>query len=111
MEKPKLNYIPGSMSFSEGFLGPKGDVGFFMKYSHKKATDIINEKLKEGCNILSVEAGLDGDFRENSCEIFDGKIFNDYTCYDSSQWAEPIIIINYADRPSETYAVWEREEK
>lgn len=111
MDAPKLNYIPGSMGFAEGFLCPRGDVGYFMKYSHDKAKKIIGELLEAGGNIVEVQAGLDGDFRENSCTIFDNEGFHDYECWGKSQWAEPIMIVNYSDKPSETYSVWEREEK
>ena len=46
--KFKENYIPGSQSFAEGFLGPKGNVGFIMLVDEKKAKKIIEElKLED----------------------------------------------------------------
>ena len=36
------NYIPGSISFAEGFMGPRGDVGFTMLLDRKKAKSIVN---------------------------------------------------------------------
>jgi len=95
------NYVPGSMSFSEGFLGPQGDVGFTMKFSMKKAKQIA----KKLGNVVKIRAGLDGDFIENSCTIFDGE-WHDYACYDHSVWATPIIIIGFKNKTSEAFESW-----
>ncbi len=112
MEKPKaIDYIPESMSFFEGFLGPKGDVGFFMVADWEKAKKIINQLLAQGRNIQSVRMGLDGDWLENSTVVWSDGIFYEYDCYDLSQWAEPIIVVTYTDRPSETYSCWKKESK
>ncbi len=42
------NYTPGTTSFVDGFLGPKGDVGFFMKADNEKARKIVSDLLKNG---------------------------------------------------------------
>lgn len=104
------NYIPQSISFAEGFLGPKGNVGFLMVADYKKAEQIVNDILSDGAEIDNVVMGLDGDFECNSSTIYkDGK-FHNYEAHESSQWAEPIIIINFRDRPSEAYSCYSKEE-
>ena len=114
--KKKLNYIPGSMSFAAGFLGPLGDVGYTMVYDHNKAVEII--KTLDMNHIDLVTAGLDGDWIENSDVIFKGKTFieagdmwddDKFWFHDNSIWATPIMIVDYDDRPSETYEVWRKE--
>jgi len=107
----KNNYIPGSISFADGFMGPKGNVGFFMKYSHEKTKEIINGLLSKGRKITQASAGLDGDWVENNCTVFDGKDFIEYDVWDSSTWASPILIVDFSDGPSETHEVWTKEEK
>ena len=107
MEKLKSlgkNYIPGSISFAEGFLGPKGDVGFQMIFSLSKAKKIAKE-LEEK-NIEEIEAGLDGDFSVNSCVIFDKKGWYKYDAYAISQWATPIILVKFKERPMEAFECW-----
>lgn len=107
----KYNYIPGSMSFGEGMLGPKGDVGFIMEYSDSKARAIIQQLLDEGRNIVEAMAGLDGDWNINSCCVFDGKDFHEYDVHEGSQWATPILIVIFSDADSEMYEVWDKKEK
>jgi hypothetical protein len=110
--KPKAkNYIPDSIGFAEGFLGPKGDVGFFMVADWEKAKSIIEALVESGKNIDDCEMGLDGDWNENSMTVYENGEYTPYSCYECSQWAEPILIVNYSDAPSETYSVWFREEK
>src|SRR5687768_11537117 len=99
----KTNYYPGSISFSEGFLGPKGDVGFFMVADQTQAHNIIKSLIAQGRNVTSAEMGLDGDWQENSCTVYEDGEYEDYDAYDHSQWAEPILIVNFSDGPSETY--------
>ena len=108
--KAEKNYIPGSISFAEGFLGPSGPCKTYtMEYSHIKAQKIIEKLLDEGADIVEATAGLDGDFRENSCIIYDSLGFHDYDVYSGSVWAEPIVVITFNDRPSETYSVWTKK--
>ena len=110
--KPKAtNYIPDSIGFAEGFLGPKGDVGFFMVADWGKAKSIIENLLEMGSDISDVQMGLDGDWNENSMTVYEDGVFTEYSCYEMSQWAEPIMIVNYKNSPSETYSVWRRKEK
>ena len=45
--KSNKNYTPGTMSFADGFLGPKGDVGFFMCVDNEKARKIVSDLLKK----------------------------------------------------------------
>ena len=107
----KENYIPSSISFSEGFNGPKGDVGYFMNFSQDKAEAIVKKLLSEGRKITKAFGGLDGDWRENHCTIYDGIEFHQYNVYKSSQWATPILIVNFSDGTSEAFEVWDRENK
>ncbi len=114
MEKIKAkNYVPGSMSFAAGFFGVPvtGNVGYIMVADWEKAQAIIKQLISEGRNIESVEMGLDGDWDYNSMTVWENGRFFKYDCYDSSIWAEPIIIVNYKDTPSEAYACWKRKEK
>lgn len=106
LEVKAKNYKPASISFADGFLGPKGDVGFQMVADYAKAKAIIEKLLAEGRNIEEAEMGLDGDWQCNSMTVWENGQFFDYGCYGSSQWAEPILIVNYKDAPSETYSVW-----
>lgn len=108
--KPIKDYHPRGMSFTDGFLGPRGNVGFTMEYSHDKVMKIIQKLVKEGRSITYAEAGLDGDWDVNNCEVYDGKtgVFLEYTEYDSSIWAPPILMVHFSDGPSEMYPVWTR---
>lgn len=103
--KAKTNYIPGSISFSEGFLGPKGDVGFFMVADQEQAHQIIKSLIDQGRKVTDAQMGLDGDWSCNSCTIYEDGVYSDYTEYGSSTWATPILIVNFSDGPSETYPV------
>jgi len=111
LEVKAKKYKPGSNSFGEGFMVPKGDVGFFMVADWDKAKAIIERLLSEGRNIEEVEMGLDGDWRENSMTVWADGEFKEYDRHGISQWAEPIIIVNYKDAPSETYSAWSKEAK
>jgi len=104
------NYVPGLMSFAEGFLGPKGDnVGYFMLVDESKARKIIKGLLKEGRNIDFAELGLDGDWRVNSTAIYqDGKFYK-YDSYGGSGWATPTLIVYFKDAPNEAYPCWKKE--
>jgi hypothetical protein len=111
LEVKAQNYKLGSIGWAEGFMRPKGDVGFFMVPDWDKAKSIIENLISEGKNIDEVEMGLDGYWRENSMTVWQDGEFTEYDFYGSSKWAEPIIIVNYKDAPSETYSVWKREAK
>jgi hypothetical protein len=102
------NYRPGAISFAEGFLGPKGNVGYVMVADWKKAKYIINKLIRQGRNIEDVEMGLDGDWNCNSMVVYENGKFTKYTEYSHSTWAEPIMIVNYKDAPSEAYSVWRK---
>lgn len=106
LELKAKNYSPGSMSFSEGFLGPKGDVGFQMIADWDKAKVTIEKLLSEGREIEPVEMGLDGDWGVNSMTVYENGEFTKYDRWGNSQWAEPIILVNYKNQPSEAYSVW-----
>lgn len=97
------------MSFASGFLGPRGDVGFMMNADFEKAKKIVEHLLQEGKAIVEVEMGLDGDWNENSMTIFENGEFTEYHMHDSSQWAEPIILVSYEDGSNEAYSAWFRE--
>jgi len=101
------NYIPGSISFADGFSGPKGDVGFTMTLDRKKAKKIVKQLVKEGLEVNSAQVGLDGDWDINSEFIYEnGKFLESTDIWESSVWAKPIMIINFNDSPSRTYEVW-----
>lgn len=94
LEVKAKNYKPASIGFAEGFLGPKGDVGFQMVADWEKAKSIIEKLLADGRNIEEAEMGLDGDWIENSMIVWEDGEFFEYDCWGSSQWAEPILIVN-----------------
>ena len=111
MEKIKeKNYVPGSISFMEGFFGPKTNIGYSMIADYEKAKSIVEELLKEGRDIDNVKMGLDGDWSYNSNVIWENNKFFDYCYHDNSVWAEPIIIVYFNDGPSETYSTWYKKE-
>ena len=107
------NYIPGSISFAEGYLWGLAmpDLGYLMMADWCKAKAIIKKLIADGRNIEKVEMGLDGDWQENSMTVWEDGQFTAYSCFEGSKWAEPIIIVNYKDEPSETYSVWRKEEE
>jgi len=102
------NYVPGSVSFAMGFLGPprsiKGEV--FMLADEQRAKRIVKRLLKEGRQIERAELGLDGDWRENSTAIWEGGTFHKYDAYEGSGWATPTLIVYFKDGPSEAYESW-----
>jgi len=108
--KPRLNYVPKSMSFSEGFLGPKGDVGYTMVADLEKAKKLVDTL---DASIEDAVIGLDGDFECNSQSIFDenGNVVTDLWIHNSSCWAQPILVITYKDRPSETYECFKKQDR
>ena len=107
--KSKKNYTPGTMSFADGFLGPKGDVGFFMSVDNETAKKIVSNLLKNGKKIKNAQLGLDGDFSVNSTTIYDGEKFYDYNAWKGSIWATPILLVNYKDGSNESFECWFRE--
>lgn len=110
--QPKYkNYLPKGISFSDGYYGPRGDVGFFMKADFQKAKKIIQELISNGKDIDEVEMGLDGDWNENSQTIYKDGEFYQYQMYGVSVWAEPIILVEYNDGTNECYDCWEKVEK
>ncbi|HDZ04876.1 hypothetical protein LCGC14_0371200 [marine sediment metagenome] len=105
------NYVPGSISFASGFLGPQGDVGFFMEADFNKAKEIIKALIKNDREINRVEMGLDGDWGINSMVIYEDQKYYEYDCYGTSMWAEPIIVVYFDSGFSESYAVWKTKGK
>lgn len=102
-----LNYIPGSQSFADGFLGPKGNVGYMMYADYGKAKEIIEALLQTDRSIVDATMGLDGDWDCNSTVIWDGE-FHEYDSHGSSIWAAPIMIVTFKDSPAEMYPVWSK---
>jgi len=41
--------------------------------------------------------------------IWEQGVFNEYDLWGSSVWAEPIMIVNFNDSPSEMYPVWSKQ--
>lgn len=107
----QINYIPGSISFAEGFLGPKFSNGYLMVLDRKKANKIIKSLLKEERNIIDATIGLDGDWRENNELIYVDKKFHkdEFECYPCSLWATPKLIVTFTDEPSRTYEIWKKK--
>jgi len=106
LEVKSRNYTPGSMSWAAGFGGPRGNVGYMMNADFGKAKSIIKKLISDGRSIESADMGLDGDWAENSMTVWNGGKFFEYNRHGGSCWAEPILIVNYADGNSETYSVW-----
>ena len=105
--KPKhTDYNPGTMSFSAGFCGSKGDVGYFMEADWEMAKEIVNSLNKD--EIQNVEMGLDGDWIENSMIIWENGEFEEYYLHHGSQWAEPLLIVNYKNGRNEAYSCWHK---
>lgn len=105
----KKNYIPGSV----GFMPDRSlfnHMGFMMCADWKVAKKIIKDKIKEGRDIERVEMGLDGDWAYNSMVVWEDNEFTEYNCWQSSDWAPPMVIIYYKDGRSEAFPVWNREE-
>jgi len=103
------NYIPGSISFGDITAGQfRGDKKYLMEADWDKAKTTIENLISEGRNIENVVMGLDGDWCYNSMVIWENGKFEEYNCHGASGWAEPIMIVNYKDAPSETYSVWKK---
>ena len=105
------DYTPGTESFAEGFMGPKGNVGYTMYFSMSKA----KKMAKTLTHVREITAGLDGDFGENSEVIYEKGEWNKLSyMYDHSIWATPIIIVKFYDKPkgvkipSEAYECWSK---
>lgn len=104
------NYKPGTMSWADGFLGAKGDVGYFMAVDEEKAKEIILAGLSQGRDITHAVLGLDGDWDCNSTIIYKDGYFFKYEGYPGSIWAIPILLIYYSDGQNERYDCWKKEE-
>lgn len=109
LESKGLNYKPKSISFAEGFLGPKGYVGFQMVADEERAKKVIDKLNSDVRIVKSAELGLDGDFIENSSIIYKNGKFHPYTAWRSSQWAEPILLVKFNDGSSEDFLCWNKE--
>ena len=103
------NYNPGSMSLADGFLGmqTRQSEKEQMYFSMKKAKEIAGQFQID--SIGSIEAGLDGDWKENSCVIFDSSGWHEYDVYDHSIWATPIITIKFKKKPMESFECFYQE--
>lgn len=103
------NYTPTGMGFAEGFMMaglrvPRGN--YLMVFSPRKARNLAKRLGLE--NIEEIEAGLDGDWYENSQVIYDGK-WHKYEAWADSLWAEPIVLVKFKNRPLEAYACWSKK--
>ena len=105
------NYVPGSMSFAEGFMcgGKKIGQDIFMLVDGAKAKRIVKKMLKDGRHIERAELGLDGDWRENSTTIYEDGEFHEYDAYGGSLWATPSLIIHFTDELNEKHECWKPE--
>ena len=109
------NYLPGRMSWADGFLSGRirsemalEGGGCFMLFDMKKAKQIAKALGLQG--IESIRGGLDGDFGENSCTIYDGK-WHKYDAYEGSPWATPIILVEFKDKPMEAFECWSPQDE
>ena len=109
--KGEKNYMPRSISFAEGFFGPRGDIGFIMYADYERAKHIIDTLILQGRSVCHAEMGLDGDWHENSSVIYRDGEYHEYDAHKYSQWAEPILLVFFNDGPSEKYSVWNKKEK
>lgn len=111
--KPKhINYNTTSISWIAGFLPPpKPRNDFFMVADYDQAKSILDYLISQNAKIINAEMGLDGDWVENNTEIFDGKDHYPYDSHPESDWAEPLMIVYFEDRPNEAYSVWKKELK
>ena len=111
-DEPKLNYFPGSESFSGGMLvgsmrsqAAAATGRPYMLADNAKGRAIVERLIQEGRSIESATLGLDDDWDCNSTTIYDGK-FHDYDAHEGSLWATPTLIVLFTDRPSEAYECW-----
>lgn len=103
----KINY-----EWDEGYNGPRGNVGFTMKFDKEKAKEIITKLINENKDIDYVEVGLDGDWEINRDILFTSNSFQEVDFYDNSIWATPIMIVYYNDtEDTECYEVWNKVKK
>jgi len=98
-----------SMSFEEGFLGTRGDVGFQMVVDYKRAKELIQSEIKNGKIIKRATLGLQGDWDCNNTEIYDGENHYEYEAWHSSQWATPTLEIIYSDGSEKSLEMWTKE--
>ena len=88
--------MKNSISFAEGFMGPRHDDGVLHTYDHKKAVKIAKEAIKSEPDIVEIRAGLDGDWNCNNDILWKGKFFvPDF--YKESCWAKPSLLFIYRD--------------
>lgn len=86
-----------SMSFAEGFLGPKNSGTGNRTFDWDLAAEIIKKAFAEDAGI-SVEAGLQTDWSFTAGTIFEnGKPTNESYTYLGSSWACPSLIISFSD--------------
>lgn len=82
------------------------DSDCFKIVDKEKAKAIVQYLLSHGRKIYGAWLGIDGDWNENNCLIFDGTEYFEYDKHEGSRWALPVLYIEYQDGPSETYACW-----
>ena len=107
----KRNYIPGSMSFAAGFMGPPISARDkpLMLVDEAKAKELIEDRLSAGRKIERVQLGLDGDWEQNNTVVYDDGGFHEYDSYTRSCWATPTLIIYYYDEPNEAIECYKEE--
>jgi hypothetical protein len=106
------NYIPGSISFSDIGYGQMRSRGktIWMEVDERKARRIIKKLIRENRKVVSAELGLDGDWGENSTEIYGKGKFHKYDSFHGSKWAAPTLIVFFDDGPSEAYGCYTEKE-
>lgn len=105
-QKPlTTNKTPESLVFtSDGHDKPDSEI--HKTVDEAKAISIIQQLLAVGRPIRAAYLGLDGDWNENHCMIFDGEEYSPYESCDSSRWATPVLLVEFEDGSNEMYACW-----
>lgn len=109
----QTNFTPGRMSFADGFMSfhPHGEI--HMQIDRKKARKILKELLAEGLHVKRAEIGLNGDWTENSEVIYENgksKRKPEFSMYEHSDWATPMLIVWFSDLPNRAYECWKEWE-
>lgn len=87
-----------SMSFSAGFLGPKGDDGCMHTYDHTKAVAAVEAEIARNPSLVEAQAGLDGDWDVNHDTLWTkSEGFMEPSFYQHSYWAIPSLLFIYED--------------
>lgn len=106
-------YVPGSISWNDGWLGPpEGSKSFLMYFDMAGARQLELAVYSEEypLSISKIVAGLDGDWEINHDTIYTlEEGWSSYEAWDSSCWATPIIQVHLSNGRVLTFECWEEE--